>query len=110
MLFCLKSVLPLFEICSSSVRNLLSSVRNLLILFVSLPSLQLSHSPFFALPLNFLSALGIWGKQDGTSNCAWGWRGQNCSSPALGSPQPPPGCHPSHFLSTCSLLTKYNIS
>ena len=102
LFLCLKSALPQFEICPPQF----------VFLWLSLFSLQNSHSlNFLLLPTNFFLLFGIWGKQDGTSNCAWGWRGQKCSSPALGSPQPPPGCH--YFsLSSLSLplLTNNNIS
>ena len=104
-------------ICSSSVRSLLFLCSKFALplfahLWLSLcPLNPFNNSLTSQLPYSIFSTFGIWGKQDGTSNCAWGWRGQICSSPALGSPQPPPGCH--YFsLSSLSLplLTNNNIS
>ena len=95
------SALPLFVVCFSSVRNLLFLCSKFALplfgyLWVSLSPLNNS------LTLHFLlspSTLGIWGKQDGTSNCAWGGRGRHCSFLVSRSPQPPPRCHTSLPLS-----------
>ena len=95
------SALPLFDVCSSSVQDLLC-----LCSFICVSPLNNSLT-FFALSQFFL--FGIWGKQDGTSNCAWGGRGQCCSSLVSGSPQPPPG-YLLFSLSPHPLLTINNIS
>ena len=87
-------------ICSSFVRSLfllcsISALPLFVIFWLSLSPLNSSLTLHFLLSTSIFSALGIWGKQDGTSNCAWGGRGRHCSSLVSGSPQPPPRCHTS---------------
>ena len=108
------SVSPLSDllVLSSSVWNLLFLYLLIRVCpyFLSVLSTTLLPLIFFSLLYSIFS-LGIWGKQDGTSDCAWGWRGQYCSSPASGSPPPLPRCL--SFLSfslSLSLLTKNNNS
>ena len=106
LFLCLKSALPQFEICPP---QFVICSPQFVFLWLLLNSLQNSHT-IFCSPTNFFLLFGIWGKQDGTSNCAWGWRGQRRSSPALGSPQPPPRCHSFSSFSLTSFLTNSNIS